>query len=80
MASMQKHGQRDAQNLVDDGSGKVEIWRIENFELASVDPGTYGQFYAGDCYVILYTYLVNSKECYIVYFWLGQVGVVLNWC
>lgn len=29
----------------------------------------YGQFYGGDCYVMLYTYLVGDKEHYIVYFW-----------
>jgi len=63
--------------MVDDGTGKLEIWRIENFELQPVEQDTYGQFFAGDCYVILYTYLVNSKENYIIYFWLGQVGVVL---
>jgi len=31
----------------------------------------YGEFYSGDSFVILYTYLVNSKENYIIYFWQG---------
>jgi len=26
-------------------------------------------FYAGDCYVILYTYEVNGRENYIIYYW-----------
>lgn len=34
----------------------------------------YGQFYGGDCYVMLYTYLVGGKESYLIYFW--QVSAV----
>ena len=69
VGSMYKVGQREEQILVDDGKGKVEIWRIEDFEMAPVDPGMYGQFFGGDSYVILYTYLKNGKENYIIYFW-----------
>nr|XP_018668862.1 villin-1 isoform X2 [Ciona intestinalis] len=58
--------------MVDDGSGDVEIWRIENNELAEVDRDTYGQFYGGDCYLILYTYLNNGKKNYIIYYWQGR--------
>ena len=29
----------------------------------------YGQFYGGDCYVMLYTYLVGGRESYLIYFW-----------
>ena len=49
----------------DDGTGQKEIWRIENFELAPVDPAAYGMFFGGDSYVIKYTY---DKGC-IIYFW-----------
>lgn len=45
------------------------MWRIENLELVPVDPECYGYFYGGDCYLILYTYLVNSKKCYLLYIW-----------
>ncbi len=31
----------------------------------------YGNFYSGDSYVLLYTYIVNGVEKYIVYFWQG---------
>ena len=41
--------------------------------MAPVDPKMYGQFFGGDSYVILYTYVVNRKENYIIYFWQGQV-------
>ncbi|XP_069771040.1 advillin [Narcine bancroftii] len=57
--------------MVDDASGKVEVWRIEQNELAPVDPKTYGQFYGGDCYLVLYTYMRNNKPAYILYMWQG---------
>uniref|UniRef100_A0A8C9WXU6 Advillin n=1 Tax=Sander lucioperca TaxID=283035 RepID=A0A8C9WXU6_SANLU len=47
------------ERMVDNGSGQVEVWRIENLELVPVDPQWYGYFYGGDCYLILYTYLVR---------------------
>ncbi|XP_053289268.1 advillin [Pleuronectes platessa] len=58
--------------MVDDGTGQVEVWRIENLELVPVDPKSYGYFYGGDCYLILYTYLVNNKQCYLLYIWQGR--------
>ncbi|XP_060925962.1 advillin isoform X2 [Limanda limanda] len=58
--------------MVDDGTGQVEVWRIENLELVPVEPKGYGYFYGGDCYLILYTYLVNNKQCYLLYIWQGR--------
>ncbi|XP_034544371.1 advillin [Notolabrus celidotus] len=60
------------ERMVDNGTGQVEVWRIENVELVPVDPEMYGYFYGGDCYLILYTYLVNSKQCYLLYMWQGR--------
>ncbi|XP_049432955.1 advillin [Epinephelus fuscoguttatus] len=60
------------ERMVDNGSGQVEVWRIENLELVPVDPQWYGYFYGGDCYLILYTYLVNNKKCYLLYIWQGR--------
>ncbi|CAM9773741.1 unnamed protein product [Ectocarpus sp. 12 AP-2014] len=57
---------------VDDGSGKLEVWRVEDFKLAPWPKELYGQFYGGDCYVMLYTYLVGGKESYLIYFWQGR--------
>ncbi len=56
----------------DDGSGKVEVWGVSDFKLQPVDPAKYGQFHGGDSYVILYTYIKNKKENWIIYFWLGN--------
>ncbi|KAJ8412068.1 hypothetical protein AAFF_G00143350 [Aldrovandia affinis] len=60
------------ERMVDDGSGQVEVWRIENLELALVDPEQHGFFYGGDCYLILYTYEVNIKKHYLLYIWQGR--------
>ena len=70
---MHQKGQREEETLVDDGSGNIQIWRIEDFELMPLDKKLYGQFFGGDSYIVFYTYLVNSKENYIIYFWQGQV-------
>ena len=51
-----------------------QVWRIENLELVAVEPEWRGYFYGGDCYLILYTYLVNSKQHYILYMWQVSSG------
>ena len=55
--------------LPDDGSGQKEIYRVENFELAPISSAADGMFFGGDSYVIKYTYSVNGRERYIIYFW-----------
>uniref|UniRef100_A0A0B8RV41 Scinderin n=1 Tax=Philothamnus irregularis TaxID=1899461 RepID=A0A0B8RV41_9SAUR len=54
-------------NMIDDGSGKVEIWRVESNGRIPIEPGSYGQFYGGDCYILLYTYPKGK----IIYTWQG---------
>ncbi|XP_036934717.1 villin-1 isoform X2 [Acanthopagrus latus] len=58
--------------MVDDGSGDVTVWRIENLELAEVNRRTYGQFYGGDCYLVLYSYQRAGQQQYILYMWQGR--------
>ncbi|KAG9278837.1 gelsolin-like [Astyanax mexicanus] len=58
-------------NMVDDGSGKVQIWRVEGGARVAVDPASYGQFYGGDCYLILYSYKLGGREQHIIYTWQG---------
>lgn len=62
----------DSEKLLDDGSGKLQIWRIEDMEKADVPKDLYGQFYGGDSYIIQYSYKQNGKDAYMVYFWLGR--------
>lgn len=42
-----------------------QIWRVESVGRVPVDPKSYGQFYGGDCYIILYTY--GKRQ--IIYTW-----------
>lgn len=70
--TMQKKAAREAARLVDDGKGELEVWRIEDREMAVWPKEKYGHFYGGDSYILLYTYLRNSKECRIIYFWQGH--------
>ncbi|XP_015251573.1 PREDICTED: gelsolin-like [Cyprinodon variegatus] len=57
--------------MVDDGKGKVQIWRVEGGDRVPVDPSTNGHFYGGDCYLILYSYRKGSREQHIIYTWQG---------
>ncbi|XP_065114195.1 advillin isoform X2 [Paramisgurnus dabryanus] len=60
------------ERMVDDASGEVQIYRIEQLELKEVSRKTYGQFYGGDCYLVLYTYNRANKPQYILYMWQGR--------
>jgi len=53
----------------DNGLGKTELWRVENFELAPVPPEKHGMFFGGDSYVLKYTYSDKGRENHIIYFW-----------
>eukprot|EP00003_Mantamonas_plastica_P001333 TRINITY_DN1095_c0_g5_i1.p1 TRINITY_DN1095_c0_g5~~TRINITY_DN1095_c0_g5_i1.p1 ORF type:complete len:833 (-),score=276.14 TRINITY_DN1095_c0_g5_i1:45-2471(-) len=52
--------------------GKIDIWRIENFEKAQWPEDKMGQFYGGDSYIVLFTYELNGREAWYVYFWQGR--------
>ncbi|XP_060948749.1 adseverin [Limanda limanda] len=54
-------------NMVDNGSGDTQIWRVESSGRVPVDTKSYGQFYGGDCYILLYTY--GKRQ--IIYTWQG---------
>jgi advillin len=61
------------EKMPDKGDGKVEIWRVEGFAKEPVDAKNYGQFFAGDSYLILYSYqLPGGKPAWIIYFWQGR--------
>ncbi|XP_036152679.1 advillin isoform X1 [Myotis myotis] len=60
------------ERMVDDGNGKIEVWRIENLELVPVEHQWHGFFYGGDCYLVLYTFEVYAKPRYILYIWQGR--------
>ncbi|CAI9624281.1 unnamed protein product [Staurois parvus] len=55
-------------NMLDDGSGKVEIWRVEDTGRVPVEPEAYGQFFGRDCYIILY----SGAKGTVIYTWQGN--------
>nr|XP_013011895.1 villin-like protein isoform X2 [Cavia porcellus] len=58
--------------MVDDGSGKVEMWCIQNLTRKPVDPKHHGQLSSGSCYLVLYTYQKLGRVQYILYLWQGH--------
>ena len=67
----QKHAKMMAEvNAFTEEVGKVDVWRIANFDMVPVDPSLYGQFYSGDSYVILHSYAdprYTIPFCFVVY-------------
>lgn len=60
--------------MVDDGTGTKEIYRIINNELSAVPVYDHGKFFAGDCYVINYSYKAGGTDQNIIYYWLGNTS------
>nr|KAF6421521.1 villin like [Molossus molossus] len=58
--------------MVDGGAGKVEVWCIQDSGRQPVEPKHHGQFYAGNCYLVFYTYQRMGHTKYILYLWQGQ--------
>ncbi|XP_045056136.2 villin-like protein [Desmodus rotundus] len=58
--------------MVDDGSGKVEVWCIQDSGRQPMDPKHHGQFCASNCYLVLYTYQKMGRIQYILYLWQGR--------
>ncbi|XP_062873588.1 gelsolin b [Trichomycterus rosablanca] len=58
--------------MVDKGTGERKIWRIEGSDKVEIDPSTYGQFYGGDSYIILYNYQHDGRQGQIIYIWQGE--------
>lgn len=62
--------------LVDDGSGTIKIWRVVGFEKEPIALESYGHFYEGDSYLVLYSYMVKNKEAYVIYYWQGRKSTI----
>jgi hypothetical protein len=72
VGGLYKREAQETEKMADDGGGDIKIWRINNMAKEEVQKNMYGQFFAGDSFIILYTYKVNGKELHIIYFWQGK--------
>ena len=55
-------------DLAFESAGKregLQIWRIEDFALNAVVKSQHGNFYNGDCYLVLNSKRSGSGECHI---------------
>ena len=59
--------------MVDDGKGDKQVFRIKDFDAVQLDKQDVGKFYSGDCYITIYKYGFNSA---IIYFWIGSQSSV----
>ena len=59
--------------MLDDGSGVKEVFKVHNFELVPVAEEHQGSFFEHDCYLIRYT-ATGPKEHILVYYWLVRVS------
>uniref|UniRef100_A0A8B9R0I6 FCP1 homology domain-containing protein n=1 Tax=Anas platyrhynchos TaxID=8839 RepID=A0A8B9R0I6_ANAPL len=50
----------------------IQIWRIEKMEMVPVPTKSYGNFYEGDCYILLSTRKSGSSFSYNIHYWLGK--------
>ncbi|XP_057656314.1 villin-like protein quail [Diorhabda carinulata] len=61
--------------LIDDGTGSLTIWRVNRNEIIEIPKEKHGNFFSGDCYVVLYTYRINTERKHLLYCWLGAQAV-----
>ncbi|KAG8192852.1 hypothetical protein JTE90_014629 [Oedothorax gibbosus] len=59
--------------MPDDGSGDVEIWRVNNFDLVPIEEAQKGIFFGGDSYIIKYSYNQEGDRA-VLYFWQGLLS------
>ena len=45
---------------------------MEGNQKNPVAESTYGQFYGGDCYIVLYSYKPRNRMEYLLYYWIGS--------
>jgi hypothetical protein len=62
----------------------ITVWEIDNFIPSVLDEAIHGNFYEGDCYIVLHTFLNESGGlAWQIYFWIGEkspVSTVLFSC
>eukprot|EP00928_Gymnodinium_smaydae_P081296 TRINITY_DN64845_c0_g1_i1.p1 TRINITY_DN64845_c0_g1~~TRINITY_DN64845_c0_g1_i1.p1 ORF type:complete len:903 (-),score=145.17 TRINITY_DN64845_c0_g1_i1:313-2766(-) len=64
------------ERALDDGSGTLKIWHVVGekgkWDKVEIPKEQHGQFFGGDCYVLLYSYKQGSRDAHIIYYWHGK--------
>jgi len=65
-----------------EGAGKkagLQVWRVENMELAPIPETLYGRFYTGDAYLVLNTTSNRGGNLqYDLHYWQGECQPAQN--
>lgn len=73
LRALKRSGGRALTFMPDNGTGSIELWRIQNNGPVAVAAIKFGIFYGASAYVMKYRYRTeNNQEAFIVYYW--QVG------
>lgn len=76
VGSLHRQASRDEAmaGVLEVAKSNVEVWRIENFEKVPWPKELYGQFFGGDSFLVLYTYVPKGRttEEYLLYIWQGR--------
>jgi hypothetical protein len=58
---------------MDEGQvGKIQMWRVSEFERSPVPTTLYGHLFSSDSNIILYTFDDHGSEKHVIYFWQGR--------
>ncbi|XP_023635046.1 villin-5 isoform X1 [Capsella rubella] len=58
-----------------DGTGNLQVWRINNEEKILLEAAEQTKFYSGDCYIFQYSYPGEDREEHLVGTWFGKQSV-----
>ncbi|CAH2069645.1 unnamed protein product [Thlaspi arvense] len=58
-----------------DGTGDLQVWRINGEEKILLEAAEQSKFYSGDCYIFQYSYPGEDREEHLVGTWLGKQSV-----
>lgn len=69
LRALTKSGGRALGFMPDDGTGQVQIWKIDG-GLQKLDESEHGVFYGSKCYIVRYQFSDNTgSQKYILYYW-----------
>merc|ERR1719402_1909938 len=53
-------------------SAGLQVWRVEDFSLATIGASQHGNFFSGDCYLILNSKKSGTALVYDLHYWIGE--------